>query len=154
MEKLIKKIEEYINKIQELDSVDIDYLYKVVDILKDLKEVKCMNDYGRYGNYGEYNGRGPGHGSYGEYSEYGRRGVDSRYRASKYMDGMRDAYEAYEESVNAYNNGNYSAKEDGLKELEFMMHEAEKWLKSIKEKATSPEEQEIYRKHIAKISGM
>ena len=141
MEKLIKKIEEYINKIQELDSVDIDYLYKVVDILKDLKEVECMNDYGRYGNYGEYN-------------EYGRRGVDSRYRASKYMDGMRNAYEAYEDSRERYNNGNYSAKEDGLKELEFMMHEAEKWLKSIKEKATSPEEQEIYRKHIVKISEM
>ena len=29
-----------------------------------------------------------------------------------------------------------------------------KWLKSIKEKATSPEEQEIFRKHIAKISEM
>ena len=84
----------------------------------------------------------------------GRRGVDSRYRAGRYMDGMRAAYDAYEESRNEYNNGNYGAKEDGLKELEFMMHEAMKWLKSIKEKATSPEEQEIFRKHIAKISEM
>ena len=72
-----------------------------------------------------------------------------------------DGFSKYEVSnlgnIRSYttkNNGNYGAKEDGLKELEFMMHEATKWLKSIKEKATSPEEQEIYRKHIMKISEM
>lgn len=152
MKKMIDKITEYIDNLKELDSVDVDYLYKIVDILKDLKEVESMKGYGEYGNYGEYSGRGPGNESYGEYGNYGRRGVDSRYRASKYMDGMRNAYEAYEDSRNEYNNGNYGAKEDGLKELEFMMHEAEKWLKSIKEKATSPEEQEIFRKHLSKLS--
>ena len=149
MEELIKKIEEYINNLKELDSVDIDYLYKVVDIRKDLEEVKSMNGYGRYGNYGEY-------GEYGNYGRenYGRRGVDSKYRASKYMDGMRGSYEAYEDARNEYNNGNYGAKEDGLKELEYMMHAAMKFIKMVKEEATSPEEQEIVRKHIMKISEM
>lgn len=144
MEEMLKLTSEYIEQVANngIDDVDIDYLSKIVDIHKDLKEVECMNNYGNYGNYGEYS------------DSYGRRGVDSRYRASKYMDGMRSGYEAYEESRNEYNNGNYGAKEDGLKELEFMMHEATKWLKSIKEKATSPEEQEIYRKHIMKISEM
>jgi len=148
MKELIEKVEEYISKAgeQNLDASDIDYLGKVVDIYKDLKEVESMN------GYGNYDGRGPSRGAYGE--DYGRRGVDSRYRAGRYMDGMRAAYDAYEESRNEYNNGNYGAKEDGLKELEFLMHEAMKWLKSIKEKATSPEEQEIFRKHIAKISEM
>lgn len=139
---MIEKAKEYIDSVKELDSVDIDYLGKVVDIYKDLKEVESMNG---YGNYGEYN-RG--------YGEYGRRGVDSKYRASKYMDGMRDSYEAYEESRNEYNQGNYGAKEDGLKELEYMMHAAVKFVKMVKEEATSPEEQEIVRKHIAKLSEM
>ena len=109
MEETIKKLCEYIEKAgtMNLDATDIDYLYKVVDIYKDLKEVESMNN---YGNYGEYNR------SYGEYNEYGRRGVDSRYRAGKYMDGMRGSYEAYEDARNEYNRGNYGAKEDGLKE--------------------------------------
>lgn len=150
MENLIKITEEYISKAgsQNLDASDIDYLGKVVDIYKDLKEVESMNE------YGNYNGRGPSRGAYGEYNEYGRRGVDSRYRASKYMDGMRGSYEAYEEARGEYNAGNYGAKEDGLKELEYMMHAAMKWLKSIKEEATSPEEQEIFRRHIRQISEM
>lgn len=149
MEELIKKIEDYLDKVKELDSVDIDYLFKVVDILKDLEEVKSMNNgYGNYGKYGEYN-RG-----YGEYNEYGRRGVDAKYRGESYMDGMNGSYRNYEAARYEYNNGNYGAKEDGLKELEYMMHSAMKFIKMIKEEATSPEEQEIVRKHIKKISEM
>jgi hypothetical protein len=139
MEKTIEKFESFIKNIKELDSVDIDYLFKVVDIYKDLKEVECMNNgYGRYEAYGDY----------------GRRGVDARYRGESYMDGMRGSYRNYEEARNEYNRGNYGAKEDGLKELEYMMHAAMKFIKMVKEEATSPEEQEIVRKHIMKISEM
>ena len=142
MEETIKKLCEYIEKVgtMNLDATDIDYLYKVVDIYKDLKEVESMNNYGNYNGYGNY----------GE--EYGRRGVDSRYRGESYMDGMRGSYRNYEEARNEYNRGNYGAKEDGLKELEYMMHAAMKFIKMVKEEATSPEEQEIVRKHIMKIS--
>ena len=142
MEETIKRLCEYIEKVgtMNLDATDIDYLYKVVDIYKDLKEVENMNNYGNYNGYGNY----------GE--EYGRRGVDSRYRGESYMDGMRGSYRNYEEARNEYNRGNYGAKEDGLKELEYMMHAAMKFIKMVKEEATSPEEQEIVRKHIIKIS--
>jgi len=139
---MIEKVKNYIDNVKELDSVDIDYLGKVVDIYKDLKEVECMNN--NYGNYGDYR----------EYNEYGRRGVDSRYRAGKYMDGMRGSYEAYEEARGEYNRGNYGAKEDGLKELEYMLHALVKFAKTIKEEASSPEEQEIVRRHFMKISEM
>lgn len=142
MEQLITKIKEYIENVKELDSVDVDYLYKIVDILKDLKEVESMNN--NYGNYGRYDA----------YGEYGRRGVDARYRGEEYMDGMRGSYRTYEEARNEYNRGNYGAKEDGLKELEYMMHSAMKFIKMIKEEANSPEEQEIVRKHIMKICEM
>lgn len=147
MDGIIEKTEEYIKKVgkQGLDSVDIDYLFKVVDIYKDIKEVENMN-YGRenYGRYGEYN----------NYNDYGRRGVDSRYRGESYMDSMNGSYRNYEAARYEYNNGNYGAKEDGLKELDYMMHAAMKFIKMIKEEATSPEEQEIVKKHIMKISEM
>ena len=141
-EKILKITGEYIEQVADngLEDVDIDYLSKIVDIHKDMKEVECMN-YGRYGNYGNYN-------------EYGRRGVDTKYRGENYMDSMRGSYRTYEEARNEYNAGNYGAKEDGLRELEYMMHSAMKFIKMIKEEATSPEEQEIVRKHIMIISEM
>ena len=147
MEETIKKLCEYIEKVgtMNLDATDIDYLFKVVDIYKDLKEVENMNNYGRYDSYGN---------EYERYDAYGRRGVDARYRGDEYMDGMRGSYRNYEAARYEYNNGNYGAKEDGLKELDYMMHAAMKFIKMIKQEATSPEEQEIVRKHIEKIREM
>lgn len=142
-EKLLEKVCEYLDKVsnQNLDATDIDYLSKVVDIYKDIKEVENMNNYGNYGEYGRYDA-------------YGRRGVDARYRGESYMDGMMGSYRNYEEARNEYNRGNYGAKEDGLKELEYMLHALVKFAKTIKEEASSPEEQEIVRKHFMKISEM
>ena len=142
-EKLLEKVCEYLNRVanQNLDAADIDYLSKVVDIYKDIKEVENMNNYGNYGEYGRYDA-------------YGRRGVDARYRGESYMDGMMSSYRNYEEARNEYNRGNYGAKEDGLKELEYTLHALVKFAKTIKEEASSPEEQEIVRKHFMKISEM
>ena len=151
MDEMIKKIEEYITKKskQEFHTVDKDELFKVVDIYKDLKEVENMNGYGN--SYGRGYGENVGYNAYNAYNEYNRRGVDSKYRASSYMDGMRGSYEAYEDDRNEFNaGGNYGAKEDGLKDLESMLHYNYKLIKYIKETATSPEEQEIVRKHFSK----
>lgn len=61
-------------------------------------------------------------------------------------------YDGYGDNYgNEYNNGNYGAKEDGLKDLESMLHYNHKLLKYIKETATSPEEQEIVKKHFMKF---
>ena len=140
VEKILNTTNEYLEQVGNdgLNSTDIDYLFKVVDIYKDMKEVECMNNYGRYDAHGDY----------------GRRGVDARYRGDSYMEGMSGSYRAYEESRNEYNNGNYRAKEDGLKELEYMLHSLVKFAKTIKEEANSPEEQEIVRRHFMKISEM
>jgi len=151
MDEMIKKIEEYITKKskQEFHTVDKDELFKVVDIYKDLKEVQSMNGYGNA--YGRGYGENVGYNAYNAYNEYNRRGVDSKYRASSYMDGMRGSYEAYEEDRNEFNaGGNYGAKEDGLKDLDSMLHYNYKLIKYIKETATSPEEKEIVKKHFNK----
>lgn len=161
MKELIERVEGYIEKKgkQEFHTVDKDELFKVVDIYKDLKEIENMDNYGNYGNFGGYSGRGPSRGAYGEYNaynaynEYNRRGVDSRYKASSYMDGMRGSYEAYEDDRNEFNaGGNYGAKEDGLKDLESMLHYNHKLMKYIKETATSPEEKEIVKKYLHKVN--
>lgn len=147
MDELMKKVEVFIEKKskQDFHTLDKDEMFKVVDIYKDLKEIKSMNGYGN-----EYN-RGYGYNGYNAYNEYNRRGVDAKYRASSYMDGMRGSYEAYEDDRNEFNaGGNYGAKEDGLKDLDAMLHYNYKLIKYIKETATSPEEQEIVRKHFSK----
>ena len=141
IEKILKTTSEYIEQVGNdgLGSADIDYLFKVVDIYKDMKEVECMNNYGRYDAYGDY----------------GRRGYDMKYRGDRYMEGMSGSYRNYEAARNEYNNsGNYGAKEEGLKELEYMLHSLVKFAKTIKEEANSPEEQEIVRRHFMKISEM
>lgn len=151
MDEMIRKIEEYITKKskQEFHTIDKDELFKVVDIYKDLKEVQSMNGYGNA--YGRGYGENVGYNAYNAYNEYNRRGVDSKYRASSYMDGMRGSYEAYEEDRNEFNaGGNYGAKEDGLKDLDSMLHYNYKLIKYIKETATSPEEKEIVKKHFNK----
>lgn len=148
MEEIITNIENYIKECGKvnLDSVDKDELFKVVDIYKDLKEVNNMNN--GYRNYGR-----DAYGEYNEYSEsFGRRGVDARYRGEDYMEGMRGSYRNYEEARNEYNRGNYGVKEDGLKDLEYMLHANHKLLKHVKEEATSPEEKEIVRKYFHKFS--
>ena len=67
-----------------------------------------------------------------------------------FVDG-EDFDEAYEDDRNEFNaGGNYGAKEDGLKDLDAMLHYNYKLIKYIKETATSPEEQEIVRKHFNK----
>lgn len=140
IEKILNTTSEYLEQVGNdgLNSTDIDYLFKVVDIYKDMKEVECMNNYGRYDAYGDY----------------GRRGYDTKYRGDSYMEGMSGSYRNYEAARNEYNTGNYGAKEDGLKELEYMLHSLVKFAKTIKEEATSPEEQEIVRRHFMKISEM
>ena len=140
IEKILNTTSEYLEQVGNdgLNSTDIDYLFKVVDIYKDMKEVECMNNYGRYDAYGDY----------------GRRGYDTKYRGDRYMEGMSGSYRNYEAARNEYNTGNYGAKEEGLRELEYMLHSLVKFAKTIKEEATSPEEQEIVRRHFMKISEM
>lgn len=48
--------------------------------------------------------------------------------------------------------GNYSAKEDSMKSLEFMLESAVDLFKMLREEASSPEEKEMIEKYAKKIS--
>lgn len=152
-----KELEQFTT--DELDKEDVDILYKLVDIDKDLENIDYWNVKKEvmkmgYNNYGDY--------SDGGYGNYGRRGVPGtgrgRYRG--YSDGeemienMRDSYNAYSESRNAYSRGNYSAGEDSMEALEDTMRLFTEFAHKMIQEVDSPEAQKIIKKHLRKISQM
>lgn len=148
-----------------MQTSDVEILCNLTKIYKNAKEMKNMRysnygNYGDYGNYGEYNDygarRGGRRGSYGEYNEgsYGRRGVDSKYRGHEYIDEMYGEYGRYEEGREQYNRGNYGAKNETLKSLEYMLESATDFFKMLKNEAKSQEEMQLIQEYTKKISEM
>ena len=162
--KLNKKLKEDIHKLKEQISEEgiqsnnnLEYLYKLVDIEKDLCEIEeggesmNYNGYERYNDYGRY-----GRDEYGR-DEYGRRGnyrARGNYRGNDYMDSMYNEYNRYEEGREQYNRGNYNAKEDSMKSLEYMLESMVDFVKMLKEEAQSQEEVNMIKKYTRKISEM
>lgn len=170
-EEVIEQVEKSIKEITDsgVTPSNLDNLGKLVDIHKDIKHEEYMKvkeeNIMRYGNYGrdEY---GEGYGTYGRrsrdsrgrYTEgsYGRRGVKGtgrgRYRGEEMMDEMYGAYQDYNDAREEYNrSGNYGAKEDSTRGLEDMMMSITECVSMIFQEA-EPEEKEIIRKHIRKMS--
>ena len=159
---MMTKIKEAIQKPLEtiikngVNSNNLDYLYKLVDVHKDIANIeywKTKEDIMRYSNYGNY-----GRSNYGEGS-YGRRSRDSRGRYTGHnpedrIDEMYMNYQAYAEGREAYGRGNYGAKEDSMMCLETMLESMVDFAKMLKEEASSQEELEIIHKYFKKISEM
>ena len=172
MDNVKKETEEIIECILEegIRKENIDFLYKVVDIHKDIanevywenkEEVLDMRyNTGSYGNYDreEYNGYGRGRrrDSRGRYMESGRynEGRGRRYRGHDMMDEMYEHYGNYSESRESANRGNYGAKEDTMKSLEYMLESMVDFVEMLKDDASSQEEMELIRHYTKKISEM
>lgn len=154
------EVEKAMNNIveDELKLNDVDLLGKLVDIHTDLanedywkekKEVMSMR-YREEGNYGRR----------GRYSEgsYGRRGVKGtgrgRYRGDEMMEEMQESYQEYNEGREQYGRGNYRAKEDSMKSLEYMLQSVVEFMEMLEEDAGSQEEVELIKKYTRKISEM
>lgn len=147
--RLLEETEKLINNILDegIQSSNLDYLDKLVDIHKDVKEEESM----RYMDYGR--------GSYGR-DAYGRRSRDSRGRYTGHesegaMEDMYGNYMAYSDSREEYNRrGNYGAKEDSIKSLEYMLECMVDFVKMLKEEAGSQEELNLIDKYTKKVSEM
>lgn len=162
-EKILEVVEESIHRTLEqgITTDNIDNLYKLVDIHKDMcneiywkvkeSEVMRYDNYGGYSNYGGYDNYGRE-----QYGEYGRRGGGSgrRYRGHEYMDGMYDGYSRYEEGREQYNRGNYNAKDDTMRSLQYMLESTADFFKMLKSEANSQEEMQMIREYAKKISEM
>ena len=155
---VMKELEKFSG--DELNGDELDVLYKLVDIHKDLENIDYWNvkkevmkmRYNGYGDYSEGGYRG----------NYGRRGVPGtgrgRYRGysegEDMLDEMKEHYGAYSESMGAYSRGNYSAGQDGMKSLENAMELFTEFTQKMIQEAESPEEKQIIRKYLRKISQM
>lgn len=147
-QKIIKEAERLISNILDdgIQSNNLDYLSKLVDIRKDAKEDECM----RYMNYGNYS-------NYGRDS-YGRRSRDARgrytgHRPEDKIDEMYMNYQAYYEGKDEHRrNGNYGAKEDSMKCLEYMLDCMLDFAKMLKQDVDTPEEQQIIQQYFRQIS--
>lgn len=165
-EKDIKKnikeeTEKIINNIlkEGIKSENVDMLGKIVDIHKDIANERYWEkkeEHMRY-NTGRSYGReqyGREYGNYGNYGNYGRRGVDAKYRGEEMMDEIYQNYQNYSESREEYGRGNYGAKDDSIKSLDYMMKSVVNFVKMLEQDANSQEEVELIKNYTRQISDM
>lgn len=158
MEQIKEKVTDVIEKMTEngIQPEDVDMLGKLVDIHKDISNEEYWlkkEDNMRYSNYGRMNY---------DNDTYGRRRRDSRgrymeqsrgqYRDNEMLDEMNNNYTRYEESREASRRGNYGAKEDSMKSLEYMLESAYDFMCMLSDEADSQEEVELVQKYARKIS--
>ena len=146
LEKVQEKAKESIDKILEdgIQTTNLEYLDKLIDIFKDTKEVENMRNYGYGYGYGDGGyGRGYGREQYGEYGEeFGARRRDrrGRYRGDEAMDRMAGEYGRYQESRQRYGAG-----EESDKAFHYMVKAYEEFTKYLSEEAETPEQKQMLR---------
>lgn len=155
VKELCPKIEDLIINIKEdgINSDNLEYLYKLVDIHKDLKNEKYWeseerkmrysnygNEYDDYNSYGRRGVPGTGRGRYREGS-YGRQGVDAKYRGEDMLDEMSYHYGNYHDS------NSYGAKEDSA----YKMTEAFKEFGYSIAEELEPNEKKMFKKAMQEI---
>ena len=176
-EKLMKDILD-----EGIKGENIEFLYRLVDIHKDIanedywktkkEEIdmryRAGNSYGeQMGNYGREQYGRDSYGEYGNYGEdsYGRRsrdsrgrysarGYDAKYRGDEMLEDMKYSYGAYSEGREQYGRGNYGAKEDTMKSLNYMLQSVVQFMEMLEQDASSQEEVDLIKKYTKKISEM
>ncbi len=137
-DRLLDKVNEKIKHIidSDIDTNNLEHLYKLTKIKHITKEDKEMNYGGRrpgYDTYGrDYNG-------YGNYDNYGRRGRDMRYRGDEEMNRIYDEYGRYQE------NRRYGAGEETDKSFHYMVKALEDFIKVLHEEADTPQQKQMLR---------
>ena len=176
MEKLKEQIKKELTEIENkgINASNLELITKLTGIYKDIAKIEKleggqeMQDYGRYreGGYNEggysayreggYNARGGGGGGYreggGGYREGGyNEGYGRRYsRMKDHMDRMMDGVDQYEYGKERYmHGGDESRVIDGLEKLMYAMC---MFVESAMDYAETPQEKEIIRKHLHKMS--
>ena len=167
--KILDKLKEETDKSmkrvleQGVQTNNVDFLYKMIDIKKDIAEIEKEEQemmYGNYGNYGRdsdmmYSGgrRRDSRGRYMEGGSYGRRGVPGtgrgRYRGEEMMDEMAYHYGNYNEGREQY-----GADEETMKSFKYMLKSFKDYYKHLKEEASSQQEVKMLEDVAREISEM
>ena len=162
LDKLKEETDKSMKRVLEqgVQTNNVDFLYKMIDIKKDIAEIEKEEQEMMYGNYerdsygeysegGNYSGgrRRDSRGRYMEGGSYGRRGYDTKYRGHDMLDEMNYSYGAYSDN-NEY--GNYG--ETSTKELKKMLDCNIALIEHLKKNAKSQEEIEIIDRKVQEMS--
>ena len=167
IDKVTEEIDKSIKRIMEqgVQTNNIDFLYKMIDVKKDIAEIEkeeqemMYGNYGNYDNYGEYDrsyGGGRRRDSRGRYMEgdsYGRRGVKGtgrgRYRGEEMMEDIMYHYGNYNEGREQY-----GADEETMKSFKYMLKSFKDYYKHLKDEASSQQEVQMLEDVAREISEM
>ena len=165
LEKVTEEVDKSIKRIMEqgVQTNNIDFLYKMIDVKKDIAEIEKEEQemmYSNYGNYGReddmmYSGgrRRDSRGRYMESGSYGRRGVKGtgrgRYRGEEMMDEMAYHYGNYNEGREQY-----GADEETMKSFKYMLKSFKDYYKHLKQEASSQQEVQMLEDVAREISEM
>ena len=152
VEKLIKAATE-----NGLQASNVQLLYQLIDIHKDIENEKywknkeeamryMRDDYGTE----DYRG-GRSRDSQGRFM--GDRRMTS-YRGQRVLDEMYNGYRNYNDGKEEYNRGNYGAKGETMKSLEYMLESVTDFIKMLQNDAGSQEEVDLIKHYTRKISEM
>ena len=165
LEKLKEETDKSMKRVLEqgVQTNNVDFLYKMIDIKKDIAEIEKEEQemmYGNYGNYGRdsdmmYSGgrRRDSRGRYMEGGSYGRRGVKGtgrgRYRGEEMMDEMAYHYGNYNEGREQY-----GADDETMKSFKYMLKSFKDYYKHLKDEASSQQEVKMLEDVAREISEM
>lgn len=152
VEKLIKAATE-----NGLQASNVQLLYQLIDIHKDIENEKywknkeeamryMRDDYGTE----DYRG-GRSRDSQGRFM--GDRRMTS-YRGQRVLDEMYNGYRNYNDGKEEYNRGNYGAKNETMKSLEYMLEAVTDFIEMLQNDASSQEEVDMIKHYTRKISEM
>ena len=154
--KVNEEVDKTINRIieQGVQTNNIDFLYKMIDIKKDIAEIEKEENEMMYnaGNYGRnyYNEGTMGNYVRGSYNEgnYGARGRErdsqgrftggrgsGRYRGEQMIDDMSYHYGNYSEGREQY-----GTDEDTMKSFKYMLKSFKDYYKHLKQEASTQQE--------------
>ena len=152
VEKLIKAATE-----NGLQASNVQLLYQLIDIHKDIENEKYWknkeeNNMYMRDDYGteDYRG-GRSRDSQGRFM--GDRRMTS-YRGQRVLDEMYNGYRNYNDGKEEYNRGNYGAKNETMKSLEYMLESVTDFIEMLQNDASSQEEVDMIKHYTRKISEM
>lgn len=151
-----KEVEKLIKTVTEngLQASNVQLLYQLIDIHKDIENEKYWknkeenNMYMRDDYRNDYRG-GRSRDSRGRYM--GDRRSES-YRGQRVLDEMYDGYRNYSDGREEYDRGNYGAKGETMKSLEYMLESVTAFIEMLQHDAGSQEEVDMIKKYTRRIS--
>ena len=162
LDKLKEETDKSMKRVLEqgVQTNNVDFLYKMIDIKKDIAEIEKEEQEMMYGNYGRYDDmsysggrRRDSRGRYMEGSSYGRRGVPGsgrgRYRGEEMMDEMAYHYGNYNEGREQY-----GADQETMKSFQYMLKSFKDYYKHLKQEASSQQEVQMLEDVAREISEM